>query len=150
MEKNPAILKINKINKMNQSQHDCSHLPQTELSDGRLCNPRSFGDHQFILVPLWMTPGSWGALRVPSWGDTLLPGASGAPHAQRWLEPMLLSCLGGFVGDGMAVGRFGVCPWLAEWGCRAPSNSVCWELRISKGKHRQKRQEREVGGGACR
>lgn len=138
--KKAAILKINKINKTNQSQQDCPCLPQIQISGGRLCNPTSFGAHQLMLAPLWMFPGSWGC---PDWGALLtamlLPGASGAPHEQRWWELTLLSCLGGYIGDGVAVGGFGLCPWLAKCGCRAPSSKVCWELSISKGKYRLKR-----------
>lgn len=69
--KKAAILKINKINKMNQSQHDCPCLPQTEQSDGRLCNPRSFGVHQLMLAPLWLFPGTGGTLGVPRSGALL-------------------------------------------------------------------------------
>lgn len=87
--KEPAILKINKINKTNQSQHDCPRLLQIEQNEGRLCNPRSFGDRQLMLAPSGYSLAAGGPWGCPDGEElltaTFLPGPSGVPHASELL-----------------------------------------------------------------
>lgn len=111
--KKAAILKINNINKMNQIQHNCPSLPQTERSSGGLCSSMDFGVHQLVL--LWAgspsdAPGPPGeGLAVPrldhprqlrlQLGHQVLPmsKSDGANAAQ--LPPP-----GGYIGGRMGAG----------------------------------------------